>query len=61
MVTNTDTNDISVFLNNGNFTFFAHATSTSVALANLNGDSKPEVIVLNQSSTDVSVLLNQTP
>ena len=54
---------MSVLLGNGNGTFqtaqsFAAGTSlVAVAVADLNGDGKPDLVTANSSTNDVSVLL----
>ncbi len=56
-------NTVSVLLGNGNGTFQAEQTYAvdaepeSVALADVNGDGKPDIIVANRTSDTVSVLL----
>ena len=63
-VANSDSNTVSVLLNQGNGSFAAQVTyavgadSFSVAAADLNGDGKPDLAVANQGSNNVSVLLN---
>ena len=54
---------MSVLLGNGNGTFQAQQTFAtdhgpiSVALGDVNGDGKPDIVVANQNSNAVSVLL----
>ena len=58
-----NTSAVSVLLGNGNGTFQAQQTfatganSVSVALVDVNGDSKPDIVAANESDDTVSVLL----
>jgi hypothetical protein len=63
-VTNTNSDNVSVLLGNGDGTFDS-ATNyalgrfpTSVAVGDLNGDGNPDLAVTNANSDNVSVLLN---
>ncbi|CAF4074379.1 unnamed protein product [Adineta steineri] len=66
IVTNFKTGTVGVFLNAGNGTFFAQVIYPigttddpwSVALADINGDSKLDIIVGNTASNNIGVLLN---
>ena len=72
VVANYDSNTVSVLLNTtaagaATASFAAHqdfpvgGEPTSVAVADLNGDGTPDLVVTNGSSATVSVLLNTTP
>ena len=62
---NARSDDVSVVLGNGDGTFQAQQTfpvgsgPRSVAVADLNADSVPDLVTANAGSTDVSVLLHQ--
>lgn len=64
-----DSNNVGVVLNRGDGTFHGPLTfpagtePTSVAVADLNADAKPDIAAANQQSDDVSVLLatSQSP
>ncbi len=66
IVANSGTNNIGVLLNSGNGTFTApttYSTGTgsnpySVAVVDVNSDSKPDIIVANQGTNNVGVLLH---
>ena len=63
---NGNANTVGVFLNNGNGTFTNQTTyptgassdPTSVAVIDVNGDSKPDIIVVNRGGFTVGVLFN---
>ena len=62
---NTNANNVGVLLNAGNGTFLTVATYStggtsapqSVAVVDVNGDNKPDIIVANPSASNVGVLL----
>jgi uncharacterized repeat protein (TIGR01451 family) len=60
---NSNSSSVSVLLGNGNGTFAAQQTFAtgsrpySVAVSDVNGDGKPDLVVANQNSNSVSVLL----
>ncbi|CAF1312794.1 unnamed protein product [Didymodactylos carnosus] len=66
IVANGDASNVGVLLNTGNGTFTAQTTYStgsgshpeSVAAADVNGDSKPDIIVANGDASNVGVLLN---
>ena len=66
IVVNNSTNNVGVLLNRGNGTFTtqtAYSTGSGsnpsfVAAADVNGDSKPDIIVANYNTNNVGVLLN---
>jgi hypothetical protein len=66
IVTNYQIGTVSVFLNRGNGTFLAQVTyptgvardTWSVAVADVNGDSKRDIIVGNAASNNIGVLFN---
>jgi hypothetical protein len=66
IVANSGTNNVGVLLNSGTGTFTAQTTYStgtgsypeSVAVADVNSDSKPDIIVANQGTSNVGVLLN---
>ncbi len=66
-VSNSSDNSVSVLMNLGKGTFPSNNPSTyrvgtypySIAIADLNNDSKPDLAVANSRSNDVTVLLNQ--
>lgn len=71
VVANSSDNDVSVLLNTtapgasmpsfaAQQTFAVGSFPLKVAAADVNGDGKPDVIVMNEDSSDVSVLLNTT-
>ena len=66
VVANEGLNNVGVFFNAGNGTFLAQTTYStgtnsapySVAVADVNSDNKPDIIVANYGSNNVGVLLN---
>jgi cytolysin (calcineurin-like family phosphatase) len=66
IVANYGSNNVGVLLNTGNGTFIAQTTYStgssptprSVAVVDVNSDSKPDIIVTNYGSNTVGVLLN---
>ena len=66
IVANYGANNVGVLLNTGNGAFVAQVTYStgsnsrpySVAAADVNGDSKPDIIVANYGTSNVGVLLN---
>jgi VCBS repeat-containing protein len=64
---NTASASLSLLLGNGDGTFQAQTNyptgtaSNHVAVADLNGDSRPDALTSNQGSDNVSVLLNNSP
>jgi hypothetical protein len=66
IVANYGGNTVGVFLNAGNGTFLAQTTystgaasnPTSVAVADVNGDNKPDIVVADYTSNYVGVFLN---
>jgi len=69
VVTNGDSNTLTVLLGNGDGTFTAASGSPvpvgsgphSVALGDIDGDGKLDLVVANSLSNNVTVLLNQVP
>ena len=67
-VANYGTNNISLFLNNGNGTFTqanridypAGAAPQGIAAADLNGDGEPDLVTANYGGNSISVFLNTT-
>ena len=45
---------------NGGQGFFTGTNPVGVTVANLNGDGRPDLVVANKGSNDVSILLNQS-
>ena len=66
IVANSGSNNVGVLLNSGNGTFLLQTTYStgsgseplSVSVADVNGDSKPDIIVANTGLNNVGVLLN---
>jgi hypothetical protein len=66
IVANKGANNVVVLLNSGNGTFFlqstystgSSSTPNSVAVVDVNSDSKPDIIVANLGANNVGVLLN---
>ena len=66
VVGNEDSNNVGVFLNTGTGTFGSRTTystgsgseSVSVAVVDVNSDNKPDIVVANDGSSNVGVLLN---
>ena len=67
VVVNNDADTVGVFLNRGNGSFLAQTTYTtgsgsgsrSVALADINGDNKLDIVVANDGTSNVGVLINR--
>jgi ankyrin repeat protein len=66
IVANSGSNNVGVLLNTGNGTFTSQTTYStgsgsvpySVAVADVNGDNKPDIIVANSGLNSTSILLN---
>jgi hypothetical protein len=67
VVTNADTNTLSILLGNGDGSFRPYAdlitgaAPHTIALADLTGDDRIDIVVGNRRSNSVSVFLNKAP
>ena len=64
---NFNTDDVSILINNGNLTFLPETIYGSdigpaaPAAPDVNDDGKPDLLVVNEHSADVTILVKTTP